>query len=323
MAVSNPLSADHLLDRSRLRRKLSFWRVMAALAVILALGVGGYRLAGGSSQISGDHIARVSITGVITGDAATIRLLEQVGNSNAKAVLLSISSPGGTTTGSELLYNEIRRLAAKKPVVAVVSGMAASGAYIAALGADRIYAQQTSLVGSIGVLVQIPNFVKLMDNVGVKMETIKSSPLKASPSGVEPTTPEARDAMAAIVMDSYEWFKDLVRERRKLDDKELADVSNGRVFTGRQSVPLKLIDQLGGERDAIAWLESEKHVAKNLRVREWRRPLSRSFGLTSAHWIATLFGMEAFAQNLESLQNAANVRMLDGLVAVWHGANGE
>ena len=173
MASISALSADHLLDRSRLRRKLSFWRVLAVLAAMIALGVGGYRLAGGSSQISGDHIARVRISGVITGDATTLRLLEQIGNSNAKAVLLEISSPGGTTTGAELLYEDIRRLAAKKPVAAVVQGMAASGAYIAALGADRVFAQQNSLVGSIGVLVQIPNFAKLLDTIGVKVETIK------------------------------------------------------------------------------------------------------------------------------------------------------
>jgi protease-4 len=322
MAV-NPVSADYLVDRSRLRRKLSFWRVVAILAVLLALGAAGYRLAGGRNSISGDHIARVTLSGVITGDRATIDLLERVGNSNAKAVLLNISSPGGTTTGAEAIYEDIRRLAAKKPVVAVVQGMAASGAYIAALGADRIVAQQNSLVGSIGVLVQIPNFAKLMEQVGVNVETIKSTPLKASPNTFEPVTPEAREAMSSIVLDSYDWFRNLVRERRKLDDKELAAVANGRVFTGRQSIGLKLVDELGNERTAIAWLEKEKNVPKDLRVREWRRSTGGTFGLTSAAWLASALGFESVSRNLATMQTAAEVRMLDGLVAVWHGALGE
>lgn len=323
MAATNSVSADYLVDRSRLRRKLSFWRVVAMLAVLLALGAAGYRLANGASGISGDHIARITLSGVITGDRATLDLLERVGNSNAKAVLLTISSPGGTTTGAEMLYDDIRRLAAKKPVVAVVQGMAASGAYIAALGADRIVAQQNSLVGSIGVLVQVPNFAKLMEHVGVSVETIKSSPLKAAPNTFEPVQPEAREAMASLVMDSYDWFKGLVRERRKLDDKELAAVSNGRVFTGRQSIQLKLVDEIGGERAAIAWLETEKKIAKNLRVREWRRSTRGTFGLTSATWLATALGLDSAARSLAALQSTAEVHMLDGLVAVWHGALGE
>ena len=324
MATYSNATADYLLDRLRLRRKLTFWRGMAALALIVALGVGGYRLAAGSGgSISGDHIARVTLSGVITGDTATLRLLEQVGNSNAKAVVLRISSPGGTTSGAEQIYEDIRRLAAKKPVVAVVDNMAASGAYIAAIAADRVFASQNSLVGSIGVLVQFPNFSKLLDRAGVGVETIKSSPLKASPNGMEPTSPEARAAMEAIVLDSYEWFKDLVRERRKIDGKELDAVANGRVFTGRQSIGLKLVDELGGERAAVAWLEKEKSIAKDMRIRDWRRPVNRTFGLTSVVALASWFGFDGLSRGLEKFAVTAEVHMLDGLVAVWHGGLGE
>ena len=100
--------------------------------------------------------------------------------------------------------------------------MAASGAYIAALGADRIFVRGNSIVGSIGVLVEYPNVSGLMDKVGVKLESIKSSPLKAAPNGFEPTSDEARAAMAALVADSFDWFKALVKERRHLSDDELA-----------------------------------------------------------------------------------------------------
>ncbi len=319
MASHNPATADYLVDRNRLRRKLSFWRVLAFLAVLLAIGIGGYRLAGGSAGFAGDHIARVTVSGLITGDRESLRLLERVRDSSAKAVILSISSPGGTTAGAEMLHEGIRRLAEKKPVVAVVNNMAASGAYIAAISADRIFAQQNSLIGSIGVLVQIPNVSGLLNTVGVKVETIKSAPLKASPNGLEPTSPEARAAMSAIVMDSYDWFKGLVQERRKLSNEELQAVSDGRIFTGRQSIKLKLVDELGGERAAVAWLENEKGVAKNLRIRDWRKSSSGTFGLTTAAALVSWLGFDSAAHGIELFARARDKRLLDGLVAVWQG----
>ena len=313
-------TADYLVDRRRLRRKITFWRVAAALAIIAALVVGVWRLsgAGGGGGLT-PHIARVAIEGVITGDRETLKLIDDVAASHATAVLLTIESPGGTTTGSEILYDHIRRLAARKPVVAVVGNMAASGAYIAAIGADRIVAHGNSLVGSIGVLFQFPNVSKLLNTVGVEMESVKSSPLKAAPNGMEPTSPEARAALAALVADSFDWFKGLVRERRGMTDAELGAVADGRVFSGRQAVPLKLIDAIGGEREAVAWLEETRGIAKSLPIRDWRR--GRSFerlGIlgSSARLIGAL-GFPEISQIAERLENIERIRELDGLVAVW------
>ena len=263
-------TSDYLLDRRKLRRKLFFWRAAAFAVLIVAAGALTWRLAGGSGPSTlRPHIARITIDGIITGDRDTLKLIDDVAKSHAAGVILSIESPGGTTTGAERLYEHIRKLSEKKPVVALVGGMAASGGYIAAMGADRIVAQGNSLVGSIGVLFQFPNVSKLLDTVGVKMEEVKSSPLKASPNGYEPTSPEARAALAALVKDSFDWFKDLVRERRAIEGGALDQVADGRVFTGRQALSLKLIDALGSEREAVAWLEEEKHVGKNLPVRDW------------------------------------------------------
>ena len=154
-------------------------------------------------------------------------------------------------------------------MVVVVDGLAASGAYIAALSSEHIVAQETSLVGSIGVLFQYPNFTDVLKTIGIKVEEIKSSPLKAAPNGFEPTSPEARAAIEAIVSNSYAWFKGLVKDRRKMDDAQLAAVSDGRVFTGRQAVGLKLIDGLGNEKTALAWLAKEKKVPANTPVRDY------------------------------------------------------
>jgi protease-4 len=316
--MSLSASADYVVDRRRLRRQVTFWRVAAfvvAALAILGLGIKFSGLAGTQNQ---PHIARLAIRGIITGDEETLKTIRAVADSKAAAAVITIESPGGTTAGSELLFDELRRLAAKKPVVAVVGTMAASGAYIAALGADRIFAKGNSLVGSIGVLVEFPNFSGLLDKIGVKFESVKSSPLKAAPNGMEPTSEAARAAMASLVADSFDWFKGLVKDRRHMSDDELAQVADGRVFTGRQGVPLKLVDAIGGEREAIAWLESEKGIAKDLPVRDWRPEKSLGFGLLgSAASVADGFGLTGLAGVLKRSEAAAESQLLDGLVSIW------
>jgi protease IV len=310
---------DLLVDRRILRRKLTFWRVALFLIVAAGIIAMGMRYVGHDAG-SGKHIARLTIDGVITGDKDTLKLVREIGASrNAEALIVSIESPGGTTTGAERLYEELRRVSEKKPVVAVVGTMAASGGYIAALGTERIFAEGNSLVGSIGVLFQFPNFGKLLENVGVSVETVKSAPLKAAPNGFEPTSPEARAALAALVSDSFVWFKELVKDRRHLSDEELANVSDGRVFTGRQGLGLKLVDALGGEREAISWLEKEKKLDRNLPVRDWKRERNLErlgiFGVSAAFF--ELIGWEGAAIRLQRLSSLGEARLLDGLVSVW------
>jgi protease IV len=313
--------ADLLADRRRLRRKLTLWRGLAALGVIGAIVAGGFLLGGKEliASTSGPHIARVTISGVISGDKRTLDMLKNVAESKASAVIVTVNSPGGTTTGSEALYDAIRVIAEKKPVAAVIDGTAASGGYIAALGTDRILARQTSLVGSIGVLFQFPNVSGLMNTVGVKLEEIKSSPLKAAPNGFEPTSPEARAALQKVVDDNYDWFKKLVKDRRKLSDGELAVVSDGRVHSGRMAVTLRLIDGIGGEKEAIAWFESEKAVAKDLPVRDWRRSgEANAMGLWSAaSKVARAMGLEPLARILVIAGEQPDGLSLDGPLALW------
>ena len=197
--------------------------------------------------------------------------------------------------------------------------MAASGGYIAAIGADQIVALGNALVGSIGVLVQYPNFTKLLDTVGVKVEDVKSSPLKASPNGFEPTSPEARAALAALVDDSFTWFKALVKERRAMSDEQLQVVSDGRVFTGRQGMELHLVDHLGGEREAIDWLQKEKNITKDLPVRDWKqdRTLERLGILSFSARAAEVMGLGGLSVVLDHAANGAQERMLDGLLSIW------
>ncbi len=317
------LDADAIVDRRRMRRKLTFWRAGALLIALLALvGLAAVLLPGSRLVPSSNYIARIRVEGLIRDNQGRVEALERLAKSRARAVILHINSPGGTTAGSQQLYDSLRALQARKPMVVVVDGLAASGAYIAALACDHIIAQDTSLVGSIGVLFQYPNFTEVLKTIGIQVEEIKSSPLKAAPNGFEPTSPAARAAIAAIVSDSYAWFKGLVKDRRKMDDAELAAVDDGRVFTGRQGVPLKLVDGLGNEQTALAWLEKEKKVPASTPVRDYSlepRFSELSF-LHVAAWTFQAVGLSAVAQRIEAWGAVQAVERLnlDGLLALWH-----
>jgi protease-4 len=318
------LDADLIVDRRRMRRKLTFWRVLAVfvvVAAVVALATTAQR--SDVLAVSGDYIARVKITGLIRNDQDRVDSLDKLAKSGAKAVIVRIDSPGGTTAGSEQLHNALRRVAAAKPLVVVVDGLAASGGYIAAMSADHIVAQGTSLVGSIGVLFQYPNVGDLLKTLGVKIEEIKSSPLKAAPNGYEPTSPEARAAIEALVKDSYDWFRDMVRDRRKMDDATLQRVTDGRVFTGRQGLELKLVDEIGTEQTAVDWLAKEKGLKPDTPVKDWE--LKPRFGdLTMLHLATAVVleavGLQSLAQQLEQWGSIRAVERLnlDGLLALWH-----
>jgi protease IV len=324
------LDSDVIVDRRRIRRKLTFWRVAAALIAIAAIiAVAVIAAPGGRTGLTAaGSIARINIEGLIRSDQERVEALERLEKSHAAAVIVHINSPGGTTAGSEQLYDALTRLKAKKPLVVVVEGLAASGGYITAIAADHIIAQQSSLVGSIGVLFQFPNFSELLKTVGVKVEEVKSSPLKAAPNGFEPTSPEARAALDSLVKDSYAWFRGLVKERRAMDDAQLEKVADGRVFTGRQAVELKLIDQLGDEKSAVAWLVAQKGVKADLPVRDYK--LTPRFGdLTFLRTAAAItfdaLGLGAVARQIEQtgMAQAADRLGLEGMLALWHpaGAN--
>ena len=319
------LDADLIVDRRRMRRKLTFWRVLAvfiAVVAIVAVTATVTRRGADGLTAGGDYIARLRITGLIRNDQERVDSLERLAKSrSAKAVIVRIDSPGGTTAGSEQLHTALKNIAAAKPLVVVVDGLAASGGYIAAMSADHIVAQETSLVGSIGVLFQYPNVGDLLKAVGVKIEEVKSSPLKAAPNGYEPTSPEARAAIEALVKDSYAWFRGMVSERRKMDGAALETVTDGRVFTGRQALALRLVDQLGNEKTAVAWLATEKGLKADTPVRDWQlKP--RLSDLSILHLAAAALldavGLNSLAQRIEGSVQAVERLNLDGLLALWH-----
>jgi protease-4 len=313
--------ADLLIDRRRIRRKLTFWRVTALVVAAIAITAAVLRGFGGLADgKSAPHIAKIRVDGTITEDEDLVRRLNEVADSKAvKGVMLSIDSPGGTTAGGEMIFDAIRKVASKKPVVAQIGTIAASGGYLVACGADHIVARQTSIVGSIGVLVQYPDLTGLMDKLGIKLESIKSSPLKAEPNPFNPTTDEERAVIRNMILDSYDWFVDLVAKRRNMDRAKALELANGAVFTGRQGKLKGLVDSLGGEQEAVSWLESQNLPAE-LKVIEWkRRPAEAGYlsYLGLAKQIGGYLGLNAGDTSLLAEAGAERL-LLDGLLSVWH-----
>jgi protease-4 len=308
------LDADTLADRRRLKRRLFLWRAGAVLALVLALIA---ITADRGISFGQAHIARVTIGGIIVDDRYQLEMLQQIASdSSVKAVILSIDSPGGTTTGAEALYEGVRALAEKKPVVAVLGTVAASGGYIAALSADHIVARGNTITGSIGVLFQWTQLEELLGNIGVEMKEVKSSPLKAEPSPFHKTDPRAIKATQDMVDASYDWFLRLVSERRGMDEAAARTVGDGRVFTGWQAVENGLVDALGGEDVAIAWLESEHGIDADLPVNDWEPSypgsgfagfLGRAAGEAA---LVTIDGLSGKTQQAKRLT-------LDGLTSLW------
>ena len=320
------LDADLIVDRRRMRRKLTFWRVLAVAVVVIAVIAVARAMSGRVGGSGGrDYVARVTISGLIRGDRDRVEALDRLGRTSAaRAVIVHVDSPGGTTAGSEQLMDALTRLKLRKPLVIVVDGSAASGGYITAMAGDHIVAQQTSLVGSIGVLFQFPNVTDLLKTIGVKVEEVKSTPLKAAPNGDELDQPGgARAALDLIVKDSYAWFRGVVQDRRHTRGEALDHVADGRVFTGRQAVELKLIDEIGDEVTAKSWLTSrEEHQRQSAGarfsdeqpVRRPHIPACRRLGRLEAG------GLSALARRLEEWGAIQAVERLnlDGLLVLWH-----
>lgn len=315
------LETETVLDRRRLRRHVSFWRMATISAAVIAVGAlafSGEQVAG---LISTKHIARVTFSGTITENRAQLAMLKKLAKDDkAAAVIVHIDSPGGTSTGGEAIYEELRAIAKKKPMVAQFGTLAASAGYIIGLSADHIVSRGNTITGSVGVLVQWPEFTSLFEKVGVKVHEIKSGELKATPSPFQPVDEAGKVVTKEMVDDSFKWFLDLVRQRRGIDTAAVPGLEKGRIFTGRQALEAKLVDEIGGEDEAVRWLETARNVDKDLKVVDWKPEAStRLSGLGLFGSIARDVVTDMMAGAGEAVANGAGSLpwRLDGLVSVW------
>jgi protease-4 len=315
------LDAESVIDRRRLKRRLTAWRI-AAVACLLLLGallLNDPNMVGSAGILP--HVARLTVTGVITDDRKTLELIDKVAKSDqVKAVIVDINSPGGTTTGGEAMYDAIRQLAEKKPVVAVCGTLAISAAYIIALATDRIFVYGNTITGSVGVIFQWAEVTDLLHTLGIKVEEVKSGPLKAVPSPFEPIDEKGRALTEEMVQDSKAWFVDLVAQRRSIAPESIPGLTDGRIYSGRQAVELKLVDQIGDEKTAMEWLTKQRNVASGLKIVDWK-PKEESSGLFGWFFKSMAASIGLSAEKIADIAGEISTTLkLDGLVSVWHPA---
>ena len=305
------LETDLILDRQRLKRRLIVWRSLAVLAVVAALLVA---LRGAGLSFGRDHVARLSVDGIITENRKLTRTVARLADDpSVKALIVAIDSPGGSVAGGESLHDAIARVAAKKPVVAVMGGVAASAGYMVAVAANRIFARNSTLTGSIGVLLEAPDISGLLGKVGVDVTTIVSGPLKDQPGYTHPLSEQGRVVLQGLVTDMYEQFVAMVASGRHMDPAKVRELGDGRPYTGRQALKLGLIDAIGGEPDARAWLEKTRGVSAGLPVEDVT---------TGSFAERTLTGMlgPLFVGIWKTLLSQGVT--LDGGWAIWHRFGG-
>jgi protease-4 len=239
-------------------------------------------------------------------------------------VILFVNSPGGTTTGGEAVFDGLRDLAKAKPVVAQFGTLATSAAYIAGLATDHIVARGNTITGSVGVIFQWAEVTQLMDKLGVKVNEVKSGPLKANPSPFQPLDEAGRSIAEQMVAESKRWFVGLVASRRNIDTGTVPGLEQGRVFSGREALASRLIDEVGGEAEAVRYLEEKRDLPKGLKVIDWKPKRESEWGLLSLSMraLGSLLG-ERIAGEIggvfDSDRTLGSLR-LDGLVSVWQGS---
>jgi protease-4 len=319
------LETEAVLDRRRMRRRLTFWRTAAVLFVGLLLGAMMFGSQDLSTLAGTKQIARVAIEGTITDDREQIAMLKKIREAgNVEALLVFVNSPGGTTTGGESLYLALRDVAEKKPVVAQFGTVAASAGYIVGLGTDHIVARGNTITGSVGVLAQWPEVSEMLGKLGVKFNEVKSGELKAAPNPFEPASEGARKVMQETIDDGFRWFLSLVQNRRGINPQDVDGLVQGRIYSGRQALANKLIDEIGGEAEAVRWLETKRNVTKDLKVVDWKPTADSPWGAITGE--ASRAAGTAVAYALGGLVNLANLPAnmsglgLDGLVSVWQPA---
>ncbi|MGJ8528569.1 signal peptide peptidase SppA [Maritalea sp.] len=308
--IPNSEQVENVMAQRELRRSRRKWRILAFIAVgIAVIAILGKALGGFSEPIKQAHIARIVIDGTISSSPLRRAILNDLADDeNITAVIVQINSPGGTTAGGEELYEGLSKLRASKPVVSVINELGASAAYMTAVGSDRIYARRLSIVGSIGVLVMHLDASKLFETIGLDYDKVSTGPLKAEPDIDEPMAPNVRASYQSLVDNSYEWFVDIVAERREMNRDHVLRLADGRVLTGRQALNEKLIDAIGGELEALDWLATRHEIID--------QSVATYYPLPENQWdrVQDLIGTTAQELIGSSLKS---VTALDGLVSVW------
>lgn len=314
---------EFILDRRKLKKKLVLWRFLAIFAVIAGL----FSLVSFNKEFAAklgmaDQIARIEVSGVILEDKARAQMLKKMAaDKSVKALIVHFNSPGGTTTGGEALYQDLRRIAKDRPVVALFGTMATSAAYMSGVAAEHIIARSNSITGSVGVIMQWAEVSNMMDKLGVKMNEMKSGDLKAVPSPFQPLDEFGRSSTQKMIADSHKWFVDLVVKRRNIQPTQIPGFMEGSIYSGRQALQYGLIDEIGSEEQALNWLSKAKKIPNYLPIIDWTQEIQPSGGIIgrASLYIAGLFGLDLkpYLQNM-SQTGLISARHSGKLISKWH-----
>tara|TARA_Y100000591_G_C21852896_1_gene712853 strand:- start:4519 stop:5457 length:939 start_codon:yes stop_codon:yes gene_type:complete len=297
------------------RKKLFLWRLFSFALVISLLYI---FFNNPNTNISlKPHIANYSITGLLVESDQILEDLEYLeSEDNVKAIIITVDSPGGTTVSAEEIFLKIRSISTTKPIVVVMKNIATSGAYLFSIGADRIFARENTITGSVGVLLQWARVDQGLEKLGVEMKEVKSGKLKAEPDFFGETDEKAIALTQKIVDETFLWFLDLVKERRKIGDTVISQVSDGRIFTGRQALELNLIDEIGGNQEAKFWLNENKDISTELEVLIYDQNKSTNFIELSVAKIMDYFNITSSYG--DRLKTNLSLISIDGLLSIWH-----
>ena len=302
------LETDSFIDRQRLKRRLTFWRVLAVAALVLAAVIAAPH----GNRLGRARVARYAINGVIGDGREQVEALDALRkDSSVHGVLLHLDTPGGAVGGGEGIHAALQQLAGAKPVVAVMDGTAASAGYMIAVAAPHIVARESTLTGSIGVILELGDVSGLLDKLGIKADPLVSGPLKGQPSFTAPLSAPGREYLQGLVMDLYDQFIGIVANGRHMDKGRVRQLADGRAYTGRQALGLGLVDEIGGEQQALHWMQTQRHVDAGLPVRDvdkatWLDRMTK--GNTADSLLGLLFGAsDRLTQSLH----------VDGFYALW------
>lgn len=227
--------------------------VVAAVVGAFLLLVALLSRVGGPALPVGEKVAVLPVTGLIAESEPTIEQLKKFAEDDSvKAIVLRINSPGGGVGPSQEIHEEVLKLRGKKPVVASMGTLAASGGYYIACAAEKIYANPGTITGSIGVIIQFVNVKDLIEKIGVRGMVVKSGPFKDTGSPVRDMEPGERELLQGVIDDVHGQFVKAVAEGRKMEPGKVREIADGRILSGAQALALGLVDALGNQEDAVA-----------------------------------------------------------------------
>ncbi|GIR25555.1 MAG: cytidylate kinase [Alphaproteobacteria bacterium] len=293
------MKPNDFLEQFYTKRQSIIKRLLIIVIVILLVFTASLQF-----QQKENFIAKITVEGIIKDRNDILEQLKDLDNDqNVKGLITIINSPGGTYVGSKEIHESIKKLSRKIPTVAYMREIATSGGYLVSLSSDRIFGNEGTITGSIGVILQTADISQLLGKLGINPVIIKSGDLKAVPNPAEEIDEKKLNYLKDVIKKMQTEFLNLVKKSRDISSSTLDLVSDGRIVTGKQAKDLKLIDAVGTENDALSWLKKEAGLDDDVRVKD----------LSIQSDITKLLNFSFLKKKI----NYLNQNFYNGFIAIW------